>query len=54
MNFLTIISLGSSIAGALASAYVAFASGQTVTLPSVRTYIDGKHVEMDITIKPLA
>lgn len=41
------------IATALAAAAGAFQSGQPVTVPEIRTYVSGKHIGIDITVKPL-
>lgn len=53
INFFQIINLGSTLLAAFTTAASEFATGQPVALPSIRTYIGGKHVELDITVKPL-
>lgn len=54
MNFFEILSVGATILNALSGALGQLAAGQAVTAPPIRTYIGGKHVELDITVKPVA
>lgn len=53
MNFFAILQLGAQIMGEVSAVIGSLGAGQPVTLPGIRTYIAGKHVELDITIKPL-
>jgi hypothetical protein len=50
---ITYFSLLISIANALQANLASIKAGVPAELPPIRTYIDGKHVEVDIAVNPL-
>lgn len=53
INPMAVLSAGIQIATGLAAAYEGYAAGGTVSVPPIRTYLGGDHVEIDLVIKHL-
>ncbi|MGH8165012.1 MAG: hypothetical protein ACREP1_11835 [Rhodanobacteraceae bacterium] len=53
VNFFEVIQVGAAVLGALGSVVAQLSAGQPASLPPVRTYIGGRHVELDVKVTPL-
>jgi hypothetical protein len=51
-NISAVFSVGGAVIGEIESDDAALLAGQpfTVTAPAIKTYIQGKHVEIDVTV----
>lgn len=54
MNWFSIVGLAMNIATQISAAVAELAAGQPVQVPEIRTYFEGKHLAIDITVKPIA
>lgn len=52
-HFYEILSLGAQVFGVITSAVTSLATGTPVNLPEIRTYVGGKHISLNITIKSI-
>jgi hypothetical protein len=53
-NPFEILSVGAAIGGPVITAFAELESGaQTFTVPPIRTYIGGEHLEIDVTVTRL-
>lgn len=50
VQLLRYLSLGGEVIASIVAAAGQFAAGAPVTTPPIRTYIDGKHVAVSITV----